>query len=277
MAKLLAQLSVVVGAWFLMTPSFGMANQPATTLTTNPPTASLLSRCQYVPPNAAQRAVEVLEGEAALAHIRNLKAKRPKAWARAEQLLIERGYKPTGEAVVLRSTSLVRDREKPRKPFGFIQETIQDSSGEVTFWSWDDGQDGTWEGTIYMADYDGFESLADAQIYFDTPDFAPTWEYTVHVEGPPQEYHRDAWLGRSSPVKLASFKPGIFSRVQCATRLVQDWSWCAAPGCGWTLYDCAKIRYLRGPAFAYCAKVGCGAIAIGCAGPALYNAWQCSR
>lgn len=49
----------------------------------------------------------------------------------------------------------------------------------------DDGGDGTWEGSIYMAEYaNGVEGVADAQIFFDTPDFFPMWGQDVYVGGP---------------------------------------------------------------------------------------------
>lgn len=43
------------------------------------------------------------------------------------------------------------------------------------------------------------------------------------------------------------------------------------------MYDCAKIKLMRGPAFASCVKWGCGFAAVGCAGPALINAYNCRR
>lgn len=135
-----------------------------------------------------------------------------------------------------------------------------------------------------MADYqNGLDGLADAQIFFDTPDFYAMWEYDVYVGGPAgplyPEQQTAKMLGRKPLYQLTSTAPlsAAIQPLSCGTRFVQDWGWCAAPACGWTMYDCARIRLLRGPAFAGCVKVGCAAVAIGCAGPALVNAYDCMR
>lgn len=294
MSRLFA-ISAIVGACMLA-PSVALATETSDTLSssssalvsfltnkTQSCSISLASGGQPVDPTA--RPFEVLEGEQALSHLRNLKAKRPQAWARAEQILRERGFKPTGEVIVMRSTTHAKSKGKARKPFAFADsETIYDSSGEVTFWSWDDGVDGTWEGSVYMADYqNGIDGMADAQMFFDTPDFYTMWEYDVYVGGPEgpvyPEQQMASYLGKQPLYQLASvapMAPGI-QRVYCGTRFVQDWGWCLAPACGWSMYDCAKLRFMRGPAFAGCVKIGCGAAAIGCAGPALVNAYYCMR
>lgn len=253
MSRFLA-LIAVVGAGLLLAPSVAVAAETGIASTdVQSSFSSFLQRCssasQNAPASSAARPIEVLEGEPALSHLRNLKAKRPQAWARAEQILRERGFKPTNEVIVMRSTALAKSKGKARAPFLFAEsETIQDSSGEVTFWSWDDGVDGTWEGSVYMADYqNGIDGLADAQIFFDTPDFYTMWEYDVYVGGPEGPFYPEqqmaSMLRRQPLYQLASVAP-FSAQIQssCGARFVQDWGWCLAPACGWSMYDCAKIR-----------------------------------
>src|SRR5689334_14924423 len=83
--------------------------------------------------------VERLSGEPALAHLNQLKLRHGKAFADAMRLLQEKGFKPTNEVTVFRTTPLARSRVAPStNGIQRTQTTYGDSSGEVTMWSWDD-------------------------------------------------------------------------------------------------------------------------------------------
>jgi hypothetical protein len=144
--NLLIRWIAIFGASLLLAPSAAAVTEVS---------AAFEQRRSFASPEAGDprspNAIEMLEGNEALRHLRNLKAKRPDASARAGRILRERGYQPTNEVMVMRSTALAR------------------SNGEVTFWLRDDGVDRTWGRSIYMIDYaNGVEGVADAQIFVDT-------------------------------------------------------------------------------------------------------------
>lgn len=102
----------------------------------------------------ASNDVEVLHGAQALAHLKNLKARRAAAFALATKLMEGRGFKPTDIVTVIRSTSAARlSPSGTRSDLQRVQTGASDSSGEVDLWSWDDGDPSTWEGVVYFEDY----------------------------------------------------------------------------------------------------------------------------
>ena len=120
----------------------------------------------------------------ALAHLYNLRARRPDALTAAASKLAARGFSPTATVYVERLIGLARSPgEGPESSLRPAQNySEQSSSGEIVFWSWDDGQPNTWEGSIYMEIYsNGAASTWEGQIYSGTSDhpwvyYYKTWE-----------------------------------------------------------------------------------------------------
>lgn len=96
------------------------------------------------------RTLEVLHGELATRHLQQLMSRRPEAFANLS--LAARGYRPSEEVVVQRITRAQHTASLGTgftlgKSYTFAQDADEATSeGEITFWSWDDGDDSTWEG-----------------------------------------------------------------------------------------------------------------------------------
>ena len=91
-------------------------------------------------PDANRRYVERLEGDSARRYLHNLRAKKPRTFERAEDVLRQRGWTPTDRVTVIRTNRHVS------VPFGSARDSIlrvvdtYDSSaeGEVVSWEWED-------------------------------------------------------------------------------------------------------------------------------------------
>lgn len=92
-----------------------------------------------------ERLVQVLRGVEALAHLQNLQSKRPEVFQKANARARMRGWRPTNTVLVMRTMrdSVASDEIRS------VRQDIYTSEGEVTFWSWDDGDDSTWEGQMF--------------------------------------------------------------------------------------------------------------------------------
>lgn len=141
--------------------------------------------------------VEKLHGEAALAHLYNLLGRRPDALAAARRNLTVQGFSPTETVYVERVIGLAHgSAQESGSSVGLAQTySEQDGRGEIVFWSWDDGQPNTWEGTIYIEIYsNGAASTWEGQINSGTTDhpwvyYRKTWEQQPR---PPQQTLWDA-------------------------------------------------------------------------------------
>ena len=129
------------------------------------------------PAKATDRSLESLRGEAAREHLRNLLAKRSEAYARSRANLRQRGFLPT-EIVVVHRTARTDVVERRRDKGLRLAQDHYDSNddGEVVFWSWDDGDDTTWEGSFYAERYsDGAWLMVDVQVDIATEDYLTLW------------------------------------------------------------------------------------------------------
>lgn len=220
--------------------------------------------------------VERLTGEAALAHLYNSMSRRPEAFAGARRALGARGFGATSTVYVERTIRLAKG------PLGGGGATIlpaqthseQNSDGEIVFWSWDDGQNATWEGAIYIEAY--------------ASGVAATWEGQIDASTAqhPWVYYRKTWEGGGGsphPTRLDHLPPlpGIFpaatsamprrSRPQGAEVLPASfgtwaicWRSCVVTGCGTAAVGCIASGPLWPKCFAlWClgAEAACG---LGC-------------
>ncbi len=197
-------------------------------------------------------ALERLEGNAALAHLNNLKVRHPLAFARAMKAMRDHGFKPTEIVDVVRNTAL---------------------------WSWDDGDASTWEGVIYAESYsDGIYVTEDSQINV-VSDPYPVWEYTaaaydsggndllliknrIHRQSPvPQIASASADMQRA----IVEGTPPNSIELARVPEPVRAWLACTIGGCGSAAWGCA----VSGPAWGHCFLGWCGGAALGCAGGTL--------
>ena len=122
--------------------------------------------------------VEVLRGQAANAHLLNLMAKRPAAFEAAQSRLQSRGLKPTDNVVVVRTLALGEPlaTSVPQSTLITRDVSVGDASGEMVFWSWDDGNPNTWEGSIYVDHYSqDYQALFEGQLLIPTSNYDWNW------------------------------------------------------------------------------------------------------
>ncbi|HEX2163829.1 MAG TPA: hypothetical protein VHM02_07760 [Thermoanaerobaculia bacterium] len=118
------------------------------------------------------RAYEVLQDSAAFAHLADKRLRHPERFVGMGHALTARGHRPTDRIVVVRSIGTARALagrpRSPQAPKLLLQAqttTDQNGQGEQIFWSWDDGDDSTWEGSQYVERYsDGAWITVDGQL-----------------------------------------------------------------------------------------------------------------
>jgi len=221
--------------------------------------------------------VEVLRGDKALAHLNNLKARRSSAFALAVKLMEERGFKPTNIVTVVRSTRLVRQPTSGVRPeMHRVQTSVSNDSGEVVFWSWDDGNSATWEGVVYFEDYTtGANFTGNAQIDISQGDTESiVWEQQVsYTSGgggsidkkytslrPFSKDQEIVQVASTSPDLIASIssRPPIYL-TQTAAR-VANFLMCFSSRCYVHMMQCRWT----GPGWSDCSAALCGIDAIMC-------------
>jgi hypothetical protein len=225
-------------------------------------------------------ALERLEGNAALAHLNNLKVRHPLAFARAMKAMRDHGFKPTEIVDVVRNTARAGARPRSHVPGIFLaQDYVADSTGELVMWSWDDGDASTWEGVIYAESYsDGIYVTEDSQINV-VSDPYPVWEYTaaaydsggndllliknrIHRQSPvPQIASASADMQRA----IVEGTPPNSIELARVPEPVRAWLACTIGGCGSAAWGCA----VSGPGWGHCFLGWCGGAALGCAGGTL--------
>jgi len=208
--------------------------------------------------------VEKLASATAHARLDAIKAQLPDAFQRAQSALEARGYKPTETIVIRRIQRL--DKVRPAQ-------TYTDGDTEIVFWSWDDGDDSTWEGEIYMENHtSGVSLLLDGQIAIGNPALPVTWETQIYRHGPltsPADPGSEVSMPRrGTAVQIASLSGGLagtdagIQLVQFGPRhRLQHWAECSATGCWSALVACR----FTGPAWPECAAGACLGVMLGCA------------
>lgn len=207
--------------------------------------------------------VERLKGDAALAHLYNAMSRRPDAFAAARRSLARRGFTSTPLVYVERTIRLARNPAGEDRSTTLPAQTHseQNGDGEIIFWSWDDGQNATWEGAIYV------------EIY--STGSATTWEGQIDASTTehPWIYYEKTWQGGGGgPHEVRFGVPPPLPGMQAvpAVSLGQASSYGAgyapASWLGWA------VCWRR------CVVVGCGTAAIGClssgpAWPGCFAAW----
>lgn len=174
------------------------------------------------------------------------------------------GAKPTQDVIVLR-----RDRGRPATFEGrpsqgsYVLATVASTSqGSVTFWSWDDGNNATWEGVITVENNsNGAWSTWEAQIDISTSAYTTLWAERTGGEIE-EEYQTRNWSDPSD-LRLAQWGPsGCAAGCQTyATQEYQDFVDCIVTGCTGVAAACRMM----GPGWANCFAAGCAGVAVDCA------------
>lgn len=236
------------------------------------------------------RVLEELHGDPAYRHLQQLISRRPDAFANLS--LLARGYRPSEEVLVQR---VRRPQHAANRGDGFsmFAQSYEESNseGEIIFWSWDNGDPGTWEGVVWFEDYTtGLAGTNEAQVDISSTEvhelvfLVNTWESGGGSGGSGDMEQMVMW---DAP-RCATVVPGVrFASLDVgSTWVVGDYalassgrfSWRRWGGCtvSWGVGGCAGAATgcaLTGPGWAKCTGGFCAgafvASAIGCAGDQL--------
>jgi hypothetical protein len=198
--------------------------------------------------------VETLRGDAALRHFANWRSQYPKAYAAAAAEFVHRGWRPTQNLVVMRSLRLTSAGWVPANQLPFRQ--VQDFSapeGEVMFWSADDGNPATWEGTIYGNNYQtGEVFVLSDQVDISTDDPDVMSEDTIY------DYFNKG--GEELPVSLRGAGPAHSPYHRVIDNRNRGYLKCVIVGMGVAALRCA----FAGPEWPLCFLAGAALAIIVC-------------
>jgi hypothetical protein len=159
------------------------------------------------------------------------------------------------------------------------QYSWSDNGGEIDFWSWDDGYDGTWEGVLYAENYDtGVSTTFDLQINIEVDgNYWTVYSENTGVErnGGPYEVKTAPPASRDSGIRLAAvhaegdFLPALLSSMNVKQapgqpyQLVlhpKEYFSCAFWGCLGAAVGCAFL----GPGAPPCFFAACTTVLVAC-------------
>lgn len=208
--------------------------------------------------------VQRIGGEEALTYLQQLEAKNPSVFSEVRRSLRGRGYEPT------RTVSVSRTVATP----GLISDSASSSDGEIVMWSWDDGDDGTWEGMVYVKRYsDGATATSEGQMDITVPEVRPIWYRTISIDRPGDDEPRPAGFGAgwstAEVMSHAVIQPGqSMSGVYAPASDGFDWfTWmvCSVDLC----YICMEGCTFAGQYWGHC-TLACCSIAMILCGVAVY-------
>lgn len=168
---------------------------------------------------------EHLSGVDAVAHLQELQ-KTHKQLDKAAARLREMGYTPTENVSVIRSDNAVRSRSSRGTGFTHVQQRFSDADGELVFWEWDDGSDGTWGGVIYAENYSNGATVTwNSQMDVSTENFSVIWEDFVggtppsggHLQTCAPDAGTPAGRSHQSAPQIASTSPAAAFTAMQAT------------------------------------------------------------
>ena len=221
----------------------------------------------------SQIVVEVLDGSQARAYLAWVKKAHPNRFEGVGEGLREIGAHPTNIVTVARTKRIQfagsQQEANPGSgeqanipnlpPFGDLairSDSASSAEGEIIFTAWDDGYDGTWEGTIYHEDYsDGSWSIWEGQANIETADYHGMWGNLVSWGGGPG--------GDPIPKSLTGSEAVVGKDITfiAAGSGWGDFFWCVAA----RMAACHSSCVWMGPFWGKC-MIGCGAVvAILCA------------
>lgn len=254
---------------------------PSAALAANPvqsPTAAACAATHLGAPQLggsqsnSQVVVEILQGSQARTYLERVKKAHPERFKGVGDELRKIGAHPTNIVTVARTKRLQFPSSKqesnpaseeqanipglsPSNNAQTRSDSASNADGEIILSAWDDGYDGTWEGTIYHEDYsDGSWSTWEGQGNIETADYYGIWGNIVSAGGP----------GGDPLPKSATGTEAVSQKdLSSITALYgwKDWFWCLVAGAS----ACHGTCIWLGPAWGGC-MLACGAaIAILCA------------
>jgi hypothetical protein len=254
-------------ALFLLTATASASSLPY-------PAAAVLAQNtnhQAAPPNVTR-----LQGSAAMAHVEEIQSKHPAAFRKAVEELKKRGFRPTEQALGMVHSGQAKGVSFPPNGIQLVQTSWSGDQGEIDWWSWDDGYDGTWEGVLYAENYStGVSATFDLQINIETDgNYWTVFEDCTGVEyrdGGPKEVRAPQRSTSDTGIRLAAthnFIPQLLSTMHVNRVPGQPYALVAARG----YYKCAFFWCLgaavgcsfTGPAAPGCFMGGCTTAMIGC-------------
>lgn len=208
--------------------------------------------------------VEFLHGYMAINHLSKKRSRHPERFVGFGGSLAARGYRPTGMVVVLRSVGPARfdPAGESGGTTAFAAFTDSNSEGEQIFWSWDDGDDATWEGTQYVERYsDGSWVTYDGQLDISNNDGHVIWgEETGRGGGTVYDQ-----ISHSHSSHRLAISPQRLSTLLVHDVLhqspIQEWAICLVAGCA----GCAGGCVFTGPVYPQCFGNCCFGVSIACA------------
>lgn len=203
---------------------------------------------------SSKTGVETLRGDAALRHFANWRAKNPRAYAAAAAEYARRGWRPTQNVVVMRSLRLTSQGWVPANALPFRQaQSFSGVEGEVMFWSADDGNPATWEGTIYGDNYqsgDVFVLSDQVDVSTDYPDVIT--EDTI--------YEQFGKGGDELPLSLHGAGAAHSPYHRVLDKANRGYLKCVLVGAGLTGLRCA----FTGPEWPLCFLIGATIVVLTC-------------
>lgn len=210
------------------------------------------------------RVVELLQGSKAFDHLSQKRLRHPQRFLHFAGALAAKGYRPTETIVVIRSigpASLAEPhRERELIPL-FVATVESNSEGEQIFWSWDDGNDATWEGSQYVERYsDGAWVSYDAQLDISNDEGNVIWSEQTGRGG---RAVYDQTQVRQGQGHLSPLLRRVMLPVKDVLNEspIQEWAVCLAAGCG----GCAGGCWFTGPKYPECFGSCCFGVSIACA------------
>jgi hypothetical protein len=209
------------------------------------------------------QAYEVLKGTRAFRHLSDKRLAHPERFLGMGSALASRGYRPTDTIFVERSLTpkealdaLGKEGEGLIRPL-LSSTTYSNSQGEQIFWSWDDGNDGTWEGSQYVERYSDHAWVTyDGQLDISNTNGDAIWSQKTGGSSGITPENQVSFPGAAghSDVRLAGFFGNLDEEFK-------DWAVCITGGC----LACAGGCLFTGPAYPVCYGSCCFGVSIACA------------
>ena len=223
-------------------------------------------------PRGLRRATEVIDGHRARLHFAELKARYEDRFVDAGQAHESRGFWPTQQVVVFRTISYASTAGTGEDGSSAVVPvtTVSTGDGEVVMHSWDDGNPGTWEGTMYVQDYQtGNWAGYDVQYDITTEEVEPIYAESYGSGGPGRDpFPVRLTHPRSTGVKLAALSVGEKALIpiqcgMCNYYMIYhtDFGRCFSSGAA----GCVVACRLAGAGWPECAGACAGGILVTCA------------
>lgn len=257
-------LAVSLSVGMVTTHAAGLA-QPQDCLVNNaksPQQVLKTGENSYVLVQSGQ-AYEVLRGSRALTYLANKRLQHPQRFMGMGGALASAGYRPTDTIYVERSLDpeeamdILGDRGsrliQPRR----ASTTYSNWQGEQIFWSWDDGNDATWEGSQYVERYsDHAWASYDGQLDISNTNGDAIWGTKTGSGGGIDEEFQVSIPGGESrgSIRFAGFFDDVDEDFK-------QWALCITGGC----LGCAGGCLLTGPGYPLCYGGCCFGVSITCA------------